>query len=341
MSRALAIFALAFLAAPHAWAISVHDVPDPRPRDHVVDLTGTLDSFDKEHVNAAASRASSFGELFVAVIPTTDGLEHRAYATALFNRLRLDNTPRNHGVIVMVAIQDRRAEIVFGDGMPKSITRTTDRIMQDVIVKNMKAGNATAAIVGAANAVADRILTNKAASPLTKAADFAADQPAVAYGSLGGIAGVGLVGGRLFWRYRRRRCQKCGDKMERLDEQADDKHLNEKERKEERLGSVDHDVWRCVSCGTVHKIAWRAVFTSYSRCGSCGTRALSKSSRTIVSATTYSSGTGETTERCAHCSYSNTYTYTIAQLSDSSSSSSSSSSGGGGSSSGSGSSGSW
>jgi uncharacterized protein len=173
------------------------------------------------------------------------------------------------------------------------------------------------------------------------------------YGA-GGAGGLGgLFGLRAFLRYRSRKCRACGRKMVRLDEAADDQHLDAGERKEEQLGSVDYDVWLCEACKLIIKVRYGKVFTSFKKCPKCSYKTL-KSTSTVTSSPTYTStGTRRIDEHCAQCSYANSYTTTIARLtppsssrssshsSSSSSSSSSSYRSSGGSSSGRGSSGRW
>jgi uncharacterized protein len=127
--------------------------------------------------------------------------------------------------------------------------------------------------------------------------------------------------------------------MERLDEAADDAHLTEAEKVEERVKSVDYDVWACPSCSETLKLRYGTFFTSYARCPRCEAKTLRSTTRTVQAATTSSSGLARVTENCAHCPHSHTYTKTIPRVSQSRSSSSSGRSGG--SSSGRGSSGSW
>ena len=114
-------FALAALVV----STSVMDVPDPRPAHQVVDLTGTLTADDIAAIDASALRGATNGELLVVVVPSTDGANPRQWTTALFNRLRLDPTPRNRGVVLMAAINDRKAEIVVGEGYPSDFQRAT------------------------------------------------------------------------------------------------------------------------------------------------------------------------------------------------------------------------
>lgn len=126
--------------------------------------------------------------------------------------------------------------------------------------------------------------------------------------------------------------------MARLEETADDTHLTSGEKVEERVGSVDYDIWAC-QCGQTLKLRYGAFFTGYAKCKGCQAKTLQVTTTTLVSATTSSEGRARVDERCAHCSYTHSYERSIPRVQQRSSSSSSSSSRG--SSSGRGSSGSW
>ncbi len=167
------------LASGAASAMAPSGVADPRPAHHVVDLTGTLGPDDVAAVDAAAERASSNGELLVVVVPSVDGVDARGWTTELFNRLGVDATSRNRGVVLMAALEDRDAEIVVGDGYDASAaTRLTDHIMSDVVVAHFKSGDARGAIVSGAEALADDVVVARPpelAAPARAAADDDAD----------------------------------------------------------------------------------------------------------------------------------------------------------------------
>jgi uncharacterized protein len=118
--------------------------------------------------------------------------------------------------------------------------------------------------------------------------------------------------------------------MVRLDEQADDAHLDAGQQLEEQLKSVNYDVWVCPTCQQVSIVPHNAWFSKYSKCTSCGRRTLETSSRTLVRATTSHSGTEEVTERCRNCAWTRTYTRTIPRVQASSGSSGGFGGGGGG-----------
>ncbi len=366
------LLGLAFV--PVAQAIPVHAVPDARPQSAVVDLTGTLSTQDKQTIQADAERGLSGGELYVAVIDTTEGEPPRAYATRLFNRLRLDNRTRNRGVLLMAALSDRKAEIIVGDGYADSVTAVTDRIMSNVVVAHFREQSPQGAMVKGARALVDEVLLaapSRTASPSETPGSAGAAQatrlrqwpdspsepqglwqqvenvadgnPLTFWGGLGGTGLLAFAGARRYLRNRPRKCGNCHQQMVRLGEAEDDSHLTSGEQKEESLGSVDYDIWMCPNCQNTLKLRYGALFTSYSKCPQCDAKTLHTSTTTISHATEYSTGLARVEEDCRHCSYRNSYTRTIPRISRSTSSSSSSSSsgGGGGSSSGRGSSGSW
>lgn len=141
-----------------------------------------------------------------------------------------------------------------------------------------------------------------------------------------------------------RPCKNCGEKMIRLDEQADDALLGKSQVFEESLKSVDYDVWKCESCGSKKVEAYPNRFSKYDKCPRCGTMAFhTLSTRTLVHATTSSSGTREVTKGCKFCNHQKTHTETIPRIVTSSSSGGGGGGGsfGGGSSGGGGASSSW
>jgi uncharacterized protein len=358
------LLSLAFV--PVAQATSVQAVPDARPQSAVVDLTGTLSEQDKQIINSDAERGLSGGELYVAVIDTTEGESHRAYATRLFNRLRLDSRTRNRGVLLMAALSDRKAEIIVGDGYPGSVTAVTDRIMSSVVVANFRQRNPQEAMVKGARALVDQVLlagvgatahspgssgsngitqtsttrpsprelapwegdaAERASPGLMESMENVAERnPMPFWGGLGGVGLLAFMGGRRYLRNRPRKCDNCQQQMVRLGEYADDKFLTSAERKEESLGSVDYDIWMCHGCQNTLKLRYGALFTSYSKCRQCRAATLQTRTTTIDYATEYSTGLARVNEDCQHCSYSHSYNRVIPKKQRSTSSSSSSSS---------------
>ncbi len=129
-----------------------------------------------------------------------------------------------------------------------------------------------------------------------------------------------------------RDCHKCGKKMNRLDEAAEDEYLKKESQFEETLKSVDYDVWKCPSCSSISIEQYLSDKTEYRACPKCKTYAYHTESTTTLShATTTSTGEEEIIMACKFCGERDRSTITIPMISTSSDSSSSSSSDSGGS----------
>jgi uncharacterized protein len=373
--RAAAVIFVTLLAVRAASAVDVGDIPSPRPDGWTVDLTGRVPQDTLAELNKLCDELhrQHGAEMAVVVMGTIGGENHRAFAMRLFNHWGIGSAQRDNGVLIFAALDDRKSEIILGDGIDDAHqVRAADQIMQNEMVPRFKRGDVAGALTQGAWSCATLILGADGLmleAPLDVAeppARIRPPAPAIRpaqrrgltglwtwlLGTLGGSGAlVGLVYGvRRFRRYRTRRCPDCGQAMLLLGEAEDDEHLEKAESLEERLGSVDYDVWACPACDGVIKLRYAALLTRYSKCPGCSYKTKSKVKSTVSAATTNSSGLVRVDESCENCSYSHSHTYSTPRLSDRSSSSGSSSSFGssssssgfsGGSSSGSGSSGSW
>ncbi|MBE2214661.1 MAG: TPM domain-containing protein [Opitutaceae bacterium] len=332
-----------------------------------------------------AVHACDGAEMAIIVVPTIGGGDHRAWAVRLFNRWEIGDRVRNNGVLIFVAVGDRAAEIVLGAGLDSSEGRArSDRVMRDEMLPRFRESENAAAIVAAAQACAREFFDvhftpaaptaapdpammlveapdperasgpppTRPAKPTTRSAPAST----TLHGSRSGLpvavfAGVGVLllggvgAGIAVAASRPRRCGRCGVTMQKLDEVADDQHLSQGERLEERLGSVDYTIWMCPGCSAVEKRRSGRWFTRFSACPQCGQVTSSDLKTTLQHATEWSGGLVEIREHCEHCGRTHVYrrsTPRITRSSNSSGSGGRSSSGfGGGRSSGGGSSGKW
>lgn len=134
-------------------------VDGPRPEARVVDETGSLSGAERAEIERLAEsiRATTRADLVVVVIPTTDGVPPRRFATDLFNRWRLGNADRDDGLLLFVALADRKSEIILGDGLDTPATRAAaQRIMEGTMIPQFRAGRPGRALLdGATRAVTD------------------------------------------------------------------------------------------------------------------------------------------------------------------------------------------
>lgn len=132
------------------------------------------------------------------------------------------------------------------------------------------------------------------------------------------------------WRNTVRFSAKTGEEMHKLGDREEDKHLSKGQISEEKVKSIDYDVWITPSGSDILVLPYKKWFTKYNKCPKCSFKTYYKVyDRTITSATYDSSGTGERCFKCENCGHTKTERYTIPRKTRPSSSSSSGSSGGG------------
>ncbi|MDE6536449.1 MAG: TPM domain-containing protein [Muribaculaceae bacterium] len=125
-----------------------------------------------------------------------------------------------------------------------------------------------------------------------------------------------------FWRYRhlrdkKRICPNCGTKMNKLNEEDDNALLTPSQDFEERLKTVDYDVWECPECHTVERLPFKERQMKYSPCPSCGTVAMCLAgNRTLVPATTRQAGQGVKIYECKFCHHREERPYVIPRKED-------------------------
>lgn len=130
------------------------------------------------------------------------------------------------------------------------------------------------------------------------------------------------------WRNTTRFSTRTGEEMHKLDDHGEDKHLDKGQLTEEKVKSIDYDVWVTFSGSEILILKYKKWFSKYNKCPKCSYKTYFKLyDKTITAATYDSSGTGERCYKCENCGHSKTERYTIPRKTRSSSSGSS---GGGG-----------
>lgn len=310
-----------------ARTLAPRDVPDPRPAHAVLDMAGLLDAGAIATLDAYAESVARDGdsELLVITLPRIPGGADaaRGYATAVFNHLGIGSAHAHRGVLLFVAIEDRAAELILGEGIDgPAETAIADAIMQQVMVPAFRRSDPQAALLNGARDVAHRLLglpqpeaplpgtsgwqPPRVPQPITPKAADDGDDTGMMVGAAAGGGGVllaGVVGIRRWLRNRPRNCDRCGTVMTRLGEQADDAHLDAGQRREEQLKSVDYDVWACPACEHAQTLRYGAFFTTYSRCAQCRYVTRSSTSTTLVAATYSHGGKVRVDTHCQHCGH--------------------------------------
>lgn len=147
--RWLALIGL-ILLSPALQAERVDQLPLPLPASHVADPRGLLAADTRAELDRLASTLdrAGRGELGFVVIGSTDGVDARRFATEVFNRWEIGDRRRHDGTLILLAKEDRAAEIVLGDGIDNAVNRGhAERVMQDAMVPRFKQGNYDQALV--------------------------------------------------------------------------------------------------------------------------------------------------------------------------------------------------
>lgn len=103
-------------------------------------------------------------------------------------------------------------------------------------------------------------------------------------------------------RHTPRKCPRCDAEMVLLDEETDNKYLTAPQDTEERINSVDYDVWLCPRCGDTVVLPYVNASSGYMPCRLCHSRS-AKLMRTYMlrQPTTLREGVVARVYHCRHC----------------------------------------
>lgn len=105
-----------------------------------------------------------------------------------------------------------------------------------------------------------------------------------------------------YLRNHKRNCPNCGRPMHKVDEVHDNDYLTPSQDLEERIGSVDYDVWLCDNCGETDIIPYYSGSTPYVECENCHARtAREVRTRVVVRPTATRKGKAVKEYECLNC----------------------------------------
>jgi uncharacterized protein len=317
------------LQATPAQAQRVRWVPNPRrtdggwvadPSHHLAPATiATLN----QEIGALERETSA--EIAVVVVDSTSGLTPFDFALTIHRVWGVGKSGKDNGLVFLWVPAQRSIFISVGPGLQGVLPdRRTGRIRDEQIFPAFKRRAFDEGVLAGVRALA--AAAREEANPrqgITKRlerAEGGTDPRTAAPGPAGGAGSgvvsvllgiVALLGGsigavfglRSFRRRRPRSCPRCGTRMERLDEKSEDDFLDKGDQAEERMRSVDFDVWRCPQCGETLKIPYRRRFSAASKCLRCNRLTVKTTSKTIAAATSLSEGLRHVTLHCANCGW--------------------------------------
>ncbi len=287
-------------------------IPNPRQTDGgwVVDAAGVLDAAQRARLNRQIDdlERDTGAEIAVVILRRAVDATPKEYATELLNRWGVGKRDADNGALMLVALEERRIEIEVGYGLEPILTdAAVGEILDREVVPRFRAGNIADGISAGVQALAERIRaaqTGGVYEPMPASTGEPTHSPAPMIALL--VLGGGVIVLLAFaLRERPPKCPICQQPMRLLDEQADDAYLDELQRTEEQLGSVNYLVWRCEPCETLEILPKVALFNNYSECPDCGGYTVRETARVVRQPTYRRSGLEIIAYACQnpHCGY--------------------------------------
>ena len=117
--------------------IAQKSIPKPNPPRLVVDNANVLDAYDKEQLERklVALDDSTSNQIAIVTVNTLNDEPIEEVATKTFREWGIGNKKTNNGVLILIAIADKKIRIEVGYGLEGAIP---DIIANDIIVNDLR-----------------------------------------------------------------------------------------------------------------------------------------------------------------------------------------------------------
>ncbi len=335
------ITSLGLMWAAPARAESPGDLANPRvtKRSWVNDHAGVLDAQTERKINDLLTPLyrKTGAEVAVATVDNLGGKSVEDFANDLFKRWKIGKRGDN-GVLLLVAVRDRKMRIETGYGAEAQITDAQAKEITGTIIKPaFKRGDYNGGIYNGTYAIARRFDSAlparqnsqaPATSPKPKVAapnNNSSDSPlrvpnesspsevpfgAPNYGQPAPSSGGGalilmllvLGGGGVIalsaLGSRPPRCPRCKGAMELVPENQEDPYLTDVQQLEESLGGREWNVWRCPRDSYIALMPHEKMFSGVGTCPNCQNRTATSNTQTLQYSTEFQNGLQQTTHIC-------------------------------------------
>ena len=331
-SRTLTFFAVIVLFFATLGAEPLTSIPNPRTGGSwVTDMPGALRADTVAQLNSTIGdfERTTGGEMAVVVIRSLDGVSIEEAAVKLFELWGIGKKSKDNGLLFLWSTGDRRVRVEVGYGLEGVLPDgKTGAILDTYVIPKFKAGEFDEGVLAGVGALLSAARNEPVDLASAGSESYENDSPGIGtllLSLLGAIPlGLGSMFGFRKWRrHRRRRCPSCQSVMTCLTESEDDELLEGGQQAEERVGSVDYDVWKCPTCSHHFTLRYPKWVSSFEKCPQCRNRTKSSTETVIDAASSFSEGSAQVVESCAFCSFTREYTKVLPRIESSSSSSSS------------------
>ena len=172
-----------------------------------------------------------------------------------FDHWGVGNLPANNGILILLALYDREVRIELGQAYAHRYDREMQTIIDHEMLPAFKRADYASGLKNTVKRLQIFVDEHAGAQGQPPVSESVAQRIQRAFTpwwtklllAFGALVGAGLVYQRR-QRHKPRNCAQCQAPMVRLSEQADDRYLNPEQKVEEKVGSVDYDVWKCTKC---------------------------------------------------------------------------------------------
>lgn len=176
-SRSAPFASCVFLAVLlHAAGTSAQVPPLPEPAGFVNDFAGVLTADEHAELVGITSDLERLTgvELAVAVVQSVAPRDSKSYAVDLFAKWGVGKKGRDNGVLILLAMQERRVEIEVGYGLEERITdAAAGRLLDTYAVPEFREGRFGAGLVALAGGIV-RVVSGEEAEAARLAQEAAA-----------------------------------------------------------------------------------------------------------------------------------------------------------------------
>jgi uncharacterized protein len=134
------------------------DTTYPSPKGYVNDYTGILSAQNTQDIEALCRQVESktTAQIALVVVGTTKPLEIEQYAVELFQKWGIGQKDKDNGLLLLVAINDRKVRIETGYGLEGVIPDAiASNIIYGVIIPEFKQGQYEKGLIAAVLSIAD------------------------------------------------------------------------------------------------------------------------------------------------------------------------------------------
>ena len=132
----------------------------PEHSGFINDYAGILDPAAKQKLDGLVKtlEQKTSAELALAIVNTTEPLDPKTYAVKLFEKWKIGKKGKDNGILILMAVADRRIEIEVGYGLEGVIPDSTaGKILDQFVIPYFKQGNFSQGLFNGATAIAEII----------------------------------------------------------------------------------------------------------------------------------------------------------------------------------------